>query len=270
MADVNVGGLRLHYARAGDGAPLFYISGSGGDLRVKPNVFDSPLARAFEVVAYDQRGLGRTDKPPGPYTMAEYAADAVGLMDALGLDRCPIVGVSFGGMVAQELAVTWPDRVSALVLACTSPGGAGGASYPLHEVAHLGEPERGLKMLPISDVRLDRQWQETHPEALSRALEIGKRRRALLEGDEDAMRGAVLQLEARRGHDVWERLSSLTMPVLLAAGRYDGIAPLTNMEAIAQRVSHAELEIFEGGHMFLIQDKTAYPGIIDWLNRTLS
>ena len=270
MAYLNVGDLRLFYEQGGDGPRLLFISGSGGDLRVKPNVFDSPLARAFEVLTYDQRGLGRSDKPPAPYSMADYAADAIALMDALGWDQCPVIGVSFGGMVAQELAVTWPQRVSSLVLACTSPGGEGGSSYPLHEVQHLGEPQRSLKMLPIADRRMTAAWQAANPRALERAVAMGEARRELMDGDADAERGARLQLEARRGHDVWDRLPRLTMPVLLAAGRYDGIAPIANMKAIGQRVPQARLEIFEGGHMFLIQDKTAYPAIIRWVHTNVT
>lgn len=266
MAYVSVGALNVYYELGGEGPRLLFISGTGGDLRVKPNVFDSPLASAFQVLGYDQRGLGRTDKPPGPYTMADYAADAVGVMDAVGWERCPIVGVSFGGMVAQELAVTYPERVSALVLACTSPGGEGGASFPLLEVEHLDEPARTLRMLPVSDLRADETWQAANPRAVKRAVEMAEARRSLSEGDQEAARGAHLQLEARAGHDVWDRLPRLTMPVLLAAGRYDGVAPLANMEAIGRQVPHAELEVFDGGHLFMIQDKSAYPAIVSWLH----
>ena len=83
------------------------------------------FAKRFDVVAHDQRGLGRTEIPPTPYTMADYAADAMALVDHVGWDRCRVVGISFGGMVAQEIAVTWPERVERLALLCTSPGGAG-------------------------------------------------------------------------------------------------------------------------------------------------
>src|SRR5512144_2870392 len=122
MTEAN--GVRLYIERAGSGPPLLFISGTGGDLRVKPNVFDGPLAKAFDVLAYDQRGLGRSEKPDRTYTMADYADDAAALMASQGWDRAPVVGVSFGGMVAQELALRHPARVSRLVLACTSPGGA--------------------------------------------------------------------------------------------------------------------------------------------------
>src|SRR3954464_14665472 len=99
MAYADVDGLKLYYERAGAGPPLLFISGTGGDLRMQPNVFASPLAKAFDLLAYDQRGLGRTAKPDGPYSMAQYADDAAALLDHLGWPGALVVGVSFGGMV---------------------------------------------------------------------------------------------------------------------------------------------------------------------------
>jgi 3-oxoadipate enol-lactonase len=96
--------LSLYYERAGTGPRLLFISGTGADLRNKPNVFDGPLGQAFDVLAYDQRGLGQSDKPAIDYTMADYADDAAALMTEIGWDKAHVIGVSFGGMVAQELA----------------------------------------------------------------------------------------------------------------------------------------------------------------------
>jgi 3-oxoadipate enol-lactonase len=79
--------------------------------------------------------------------------------------------------------------------------------------------------------------------------------------------GAVRQLRARAEHDTWERLPDLAVPVLLAGGRYDGIAPVANMQALNARIPGSELMFFEGGHLFLVQDKSAYPHIIQWLKR---
>src|SRR5579859_6263573 len=105
MPFTTANGLKLYHERAGQGPPLLFISGTGGDLRNKPNVFDGPLAKAFEVLAYDQRGLGRSAKPDLPYTMADYADDAAALLEHVGWAGARVVGVSFGGMVAQELAL---------------------------------------------------------------------------------------------------------------------------------------------------------------------
>src|SRR4051794_22560212 len=123
--------IHIYFDRAGSGAPLLAISGSRGDLRRRPNLLESPLANTFDVLAYDQRGLGRTSKPDQPYSIADYADDAAAVLDAVGWERAKVVGVSFGGMVALEMVLRHPNRVAKLALCCTSPGGDGGASYPL-------------------------------------------------------------------------------------------------------------------------------------------
>lgn len=105
MPFVAVCDIQKCYDIRGSGPRLLFISGTGGDLRCKPSIFDSPLAALFEILAYDQRGLGQTDRPDIPYTMADYAMDANGLLDAVGWDCCFVMGISFGGMVAQEFAL---------------------------------------------------------------------------------------------------------------------------------------------------------------------
>ena len=113
--------IELYYERAGSGPRLLFISGTGGDLRHRPGVFEGPLPRHFDVLAYDQRGMGQAAKPDVPYSMADYADDAAGLMQAVGWDEALVIGVSFGGMVAQNLVTRHPQRVNKLVLCCTSP-----------------------------------------------------------------------------------------------------------------------------------------------------
>jgi 3-oxoadipate enol-lactonase len=263
VAETN--GIRIYYERAGTGPRLFFISGTGGDLRNRPNVFDGPLAGAFDVLTFDQRGLGQSDKPEMAYCMADYADDAAGLLDAVGWDSVPVMGVSFGGMVAQELALRHPERVQCLVLACTSAGGQGGASYPLHELEALDETERAARHLELADTRRDAAWRAAHPDkwrSLMAFAQAGRR------ADRDPA-GALRQLQARAGHDTWERLTELTMPVLLAGGRYDGIAPVANMAALEARLPSSELRFYEGGHLFLVQDKAAYPDIIQWLRSSI-
>ncbi len=264
MPQVTVNGIQLYYERggAGPGAPtLLFISGSGGDLRNRPNQFDSPLAQHFDLVCYDQRGLGRTENPDGVFTMAQYADDAAGLMDALAIDRALVMGVSFGGMVAQEFALRHSARISRLALACTSSGGAGGASYPLHELVELPAEERAVAHLKVADLRHTQSWIAAHPEQWAKrvAQSVASQPRA------EVAEGAAKQLAARWGHNTYERLPALTMPVLLAGGEFDGIAPKENMTAMHAQLPHSELRFYIGGHMFLIQDKSAYPEIVAWL-----
>ncbi|MGD8415496.1 MAG: alpha/beta hydrolase [Pseudomonadales bacterium] len=262
MPTVSANGIDIYYELGGSGPGLLFISGTGGDLRNRPNVFDGPLPARFEVLAYDQRGLGQSGKPEGAYRMADYADDAAALLDVIGWDRVPVIGVSFGGMVAQELALRHPDRVSACVLACTSAGGAGGASYPLHELEGLPEADRAARQLALSDLRRDAAWRAANPEKWQELMDMARtaRREDRDEG------GARRQLEARAGHDTFDRLPSLRMPVLVAGGRHDGIAPVANLEALSARIPGARLALFDGGHLFLVQDKAAYPYIIQWVS----
>src|SRR5664279_1495470 len=114
MPTVTANGISIYYERSGTGPPLLFCNGSGSTLEGSEPLI-APFRDRFDVVAHDQRGLGRTEAPTTLYTMAQYAADAAGLLDAVGWDRCRVVGISFGGMVAQELAVTWHERVERLV-----------------------------------------------------------------------------------------------------------------------------------------------------------
>ena len=124
MPTVTANGISIYYERSGTGPPLLFCNGSGSTLEGSALLI-APFTERFDVVAHDQRGLGRTEIPPTPYTMAEYAADAMSLADEVGWDRFRIVGISFGGMVAQEIAVTWPDRVERLALAVHVAGRTG-------------------------------------------------------------------------------------------------------------------------------------------------
>jgi 3-oxoadipate enol-lactonase len=249
-------GISLYYELAGTGERLLFISGTGADLRQSPRLTDGPNFTEFELLQYDQRGLGRSDVPAGPYTMADYANDAAALLDAVGWEEALVLGVSFGGMVAQELAIRHPGRVRRLVLACTSPGGAGGASYPLHELVGL-EPEAALdQRLSLIDTRWDAAWREGHPETVAMLAE-----RFTPRSSEGSTEGPSLQLEARRHHDTAGRLGQVRCPTLVCGGRYDGIAPPANSEFLAGGIPGAELEMFDGGHMFFLQDPAALPSI---------
>jgi 3-oxoadipate enol-lactonase len=264
MPTAQIGALDLYYERDGSGPPLLFISGTGGDLRNKPNVFDGPFAKRFDVLGYDQRGLGRSSKPDLDYAMADYADDAAALLDAVGWARARVVGVSFGGMVAQELALRHPGKVERLVLACTSPGGAGGASYPFHEIQHLKGEERAKFLIPVSDTRRDADWAAANPETYAQLVALGST--DPFAGEPGREMGARRQLEARAKHDAWDRLGQIACPVMIAAGRYDGVALPATQEGMASRIRGASLRFFEGGHLFMLQDRAALPAMVDFLN----
>lgn len=197
--------------------------------------------------------------------MKDYAADALALLDVVGWSSCRVIGISFGGMVAQELAVTAPGRVERLVLACTSPGGRGGSSYPLHELDSLDDLERGERMKQLLDTRFTPEFLAGHPTERALVSMIAARR--VGERTPEQRRGEREQLLARTTHDVVERLPCITCPTLVAAGRFDGIAPVANSEAIAGLIPASELRLYEGGHIFFAQDPRAIPDLVDFLDR---
>ena len=166
-------------------------------------------------------------------------------------------------MVAQELAVTWPERITRLALVCTSPGGPGRASYPLHELAALPAAEAAALGLRLLDTRFTPEWLAAHPH--DRAMVEARADRNATPRSDATRQGELEQLDARRHHDVWDRLPRVTCPTLVAGGRYDGIAPPANSEAIASQIAGAELRLYEGGHLFFLQDRAAFPDILGFL-----
>lgn len=265
MPFIDVRDIRMYYEIRGTGPRLLFFNGTGGDLRRKPGIFESQLAAHFEILAHDQRGLGQTDRPDIPYSMADYAMDASTLLDVLGWENCSVLGVSFGGMVAQEFALRFPNRVQRLVLACTSSGGAGGDSYPLHEFGHLTPEERAMRIIPLLDTRCDAAWQAANPKQFKELVDQMIADSMIGAGEPGRIVGALRQLEARMRHDVYERLPNLQMPVFVCGGRYDGIAPVSNLEAIYKQLPNARLELFGGGHRFFLQDPRAFERILKFL-----
>ena len=257
----DVNGVSLYYELAGTGERLLSISGTGGDLRQKPGVADGLVGRAFEVLSYDQRGLGQSSLPPWPYAMSDFADDAAALLDALGWDDCLVLGISFGGMVAQEVTLRHPERVRRLVLACTSAGGAGGASYPLQELGNLSPEEASARRMELLDARWDEAWREDHPEMVALIAD-----RMPSRAGETPAQGLTNQLAARAGHDTSGRLGAIACPTLVCGGRFDGIAPPANSEFLASAIPDAQLQMFDGGHPFFLQDSTALPSIVAFLS----
>ena len=233
MAGALINGIDVYYEVSGGGPPLLFINGSGSTIDgVRPliGLFDP----AFQVAVADSRGVGRTSVPDAAYAMADFASDAIGLADHLGWHTFNLIGVSFGGMVAQEVAVTAPERIQRLVLMCTSSGGMGGSSYPLHELAQLEPEQQAALSAQVKDTRFTPEWLSAHPQ--ERALLDQLARQPSQELTADAERGTGLQLQARAGHDVFDRLPRINSPTLVASGRYDGIAPPENGAAIAAQI----------------------------------
>ncbi len=253
MERVAVNGVELALERRGEGPRLLVLNGSGSTLAAT-RMLRRPFEQAFDVVSFDARGIGESTIPAAPFTMADAAADALAVMDHVGWASCRVVGISFGGMVAQEVAVTAPDRVERLALLCTSAGGGGGSSFPLHD----SPPTE-----TVLDTRFTPEWLAAHPRDATLVGFLAKRQAEPKSAE--AQRGERAQLEARRHHDVWDRLDRITAPTLVAGGRFDGLAPFANSEAIASKIPGAELRGYDGGHAFFVQDPLAFPDVIAFL-----
>jgi len=246
--------LSINYQIIGSGPRVLFFNGSGGSIEGSQLLINA-FAKTCQVLAHDQRGLGKTSVLDGPYSMSDYAQDAAALLDHVGWQTTNVIGLSFGGMVAQEFAVTFPDRVDRLVLMCTSAGGIAGSSYPLHKLAQLPTFERNKALRLLTDTRFTDEWLTEHPED----AEIMRFQEDRPDTQKTKLQilGEHLQLEARMVHDVADRLHLISSPTLITAGRFDGIAPLANSQAIAERIPNSTLNVYEGGHPFLSQDRQA-------------
>jgi 3-oxoadipate enol-lactonase len=258
MPFANSDGIRLYYQRHGTGAPVVFLPGVGGDLRTKPSVFNSLLADRFNILSLDHKGTGRSDKPDAPYSMAQYGLDVEAVMDAVGWQSAHIIGVSFGGMVAQELAIISPGRVRSLVLCCTTSGGAGGSSYPLHQLQDPVTDMRTEKMLGIWDTRLNKAWQINHPIATARMSADALANTPPFHKEPGGENGFKRQLEARSQHDTYQRLPAIQAPTLICGGRYDGHAKPEFLINLQRQIAGSKIAFFEGGHNFLNQDPQAF------------
>ena len=259
MPLANLNGIRLYYELTGQGNPLLLISGTGGDLR-NPSPHLSALEK-FQLLRYDQRGLGQTDKPDTPYSMEIYADDAASLLTHLNIKKANVIGISFGGMVAQHLSIRHPELVDKLILACTSPGGQNYSSYDLRSI-NGSKTEKIEKWLTILDSRYE--------ENLDKLPIIKATKEVLLAGapifPNLSHNGLSHQLEARAQHDCLNDLECVNHKTLIVGGTYDLIAPKANLVKLHEAIRNSRLEFFEGGHLFLIQDDRAWPAITSFLS----
>ena len=254
--------IKVYYEVVGTGPRLIFINGTNADLRRKQPYVDK-LSEHFTVLRYDQRGLGQTEKPDKPYSMADYADDAAALMDLAGWDRAAVLGVSFGGSVAQELARRHAQRITRMVLACSNPGGS--FAYPLLEL-HAKDAETRARTMLSLDLRKSEAWQAAHPEQAQALIELGKKRGAAVDpSDPQAAMGARRQLQAREQQDALEWLAQITVPVALFGGRYDGLGTEAGQRVMASKIPGSVMRLFEGAHAFLNEDPEALPAVVEFL-----
>ena len=233
--------MNIAYEVQGAGEPVLLIQGLGY-ARWGWEPIAERLARKFLVVSFDNRGIGESEVTPGPYTVAQLAEDAVAVLEAVGLERAHVVGASLGGMVAQQVAVAYPDRVEKLVLLCTTPGGAG--AYPMPEVTVrlFGEAP---SLAP--DVAL-RRFVENSLSVRGELVDVLYRRRLANPPD---MAGWQAQAAAGAAWDADGRLAEISAPALILHGTADNVLDYRNSELLAEQIPGARLRLFDGaGHLF--------------------
>lgn len=214
--------------------------------------------------------MGQSETPDEPPTMIDYAEDVARLMDFLEWEDAFVMGVSFGGMVAQQFALRYPSRVKKLVLCCTSSGGEGGSSYPLQELQHFTADELAAAFVKLMNIQHNDQWQTNNPEEARKVYDYYWQSANATLNNPRKRAAMGRQFSARAGHDVYDQLKSLTMPTLIACGAHDGIAPPERSKALCDAIPNAQLKTFDGGHSFLKEDGSAWPAIIEFLTNEVS
>jgi len=242
--------MKIAWERHGSGPSLLLIHGLGyARWGWEPVV--EPLARSFDVLLFDNRGIGESDAPPGPYTAAQMASDAVQVLDEARVERTHVLGTSLGGMVAQELALTHPGRVDKLVLACTTPGGAG--AHPM--------PEQTVRLLTNGATLRDFVANALEPDSRVELVErILEHRLATAQPPE----GWLAQAAAGAEFDAYERAGSIAAPALVLHGDGDVVVDPRNAELLAGLLPHASLELLPGtGHLFFWQQPERFVALVE-------
>jgi len=252
---------RLHVQREGTGEPLLWITGFAISSEIFSPVIDTYAAQ-FDCVRYDNRGAGRSPAPWRITSIPELAGDAVRLMDALGIDSAHVYGLSMGGMVAQEVAIRFPDRVRGLVLGCTTHGGPR-AVLPSPRVAAAltarGAPAE-LRAQLVGRALFSEEFRRREPALVRRYL-------GLLNAHRTSARGAVSHLAASTYHDTRARLGRIAAPTLVLHGDRDVLTPPANARLLAGAIPDANLALLPGaGHAYLLeQPQEAHRAFLDWL-----
>ncbi len=259
MPLARVGDIDLYFEVHGAGPPLLLLEGLGYSLWMWDELLPE-LARRFQVIAFDNRGVGRSDKPPGPYSTAGMADDAAGLLARLGVARAHVLGISMGGMIAQEMVIRHPALVDRLILGATSFGGPESVPAPPETRALLMADPSGVS--PEEAVRRNMEvafapgWTTRHPDAFDRWV----RRRLEWLPPREAW---LAQFHAILGHDTSNRLGTIDRPTLVCSGDQDRVVPVENSRRLAARIPGVRLVLFQGaGHLFFIEQAEQFTQVL--------
>jgi 3-oxoadipate enol-lactonase len=239
------GDMLLAWEEAGDGAPVLLIHGLGYDRRGWGPV-PQLLAQRFRVVTFDNRGVGESGAPPGPYSTAQMAADTLAVLDDAGVGRVHVVGTSLGGMVAQELALSSPDRIATLVLTATTPGGDEAVSMPQRSAqlfAAFGDDPSPENLRRVVENSLSARTVATRPELVEEVYRYRLEHPPRLDG-------WLAQAAAGRAFSSLSDLPALSVPTLVIHGTDDNVVDYRNAELLAHAIPDAELLLLpDTGHL---------------------
>jgi 3-oxoadipate enol-lactonase len=247
MSHLTVNGYELFHRRSGTGEPLLLIQGMSGTHLSWGEPFLAELVGDFDVVSYDHRGIGRSARADDEFTIADLADDAVGILDAVGFETAHVMGISMGGMVAQELALRCPERIRTLTLGCTYCGGPHGRLTSEPVARRLGGTlmggDRDLAIRTMFEANVSRAF-AADPGSFPPFLEMAKALPA-------AVPVVLMQMQAIAAHDTSARLPELQAPTLVVHGDEDQMLPVENGRLIASLVPGARYEELAGvGHVF--------------------
>jgi len=258
MAFAQNQGAKIYWDQQGEGAPLLLIMGLGWTsqmwYRSRP-----VLAAQFRTIAFDNRGVGQSDVPPGPYPIALMASDAAAVLDAAGVERAHVCGMSMGGMIAQEFALQYPQRVRSLILGCTAPGGPNAAQAEREVIQLLlaprGNPEEMAKA--ITPYIYDPGTPDARKEE-----DLAVRRPWFPTAE-----GYLAQLQGIMAWEAYSRLPQIAAPTLVIHGESDRLVPPENGRLIAARIPSAELVLIpHASHIFPTdQTEAAHRAMLDFL-----
>ena len=254
MPKIKVQDIHLYYEMQGEGYPLLLIRGLGSNADHWYCQIQEFSSR-YCVVSFDNRGIGRSEKPDGPFSISTMARDTVGLMDAIGISKAHILGISMGGMVAQEVALRYPHRVNGLVLGCTHCGGDH-AEGPSEEVINIfaeyissGTPEAAQEVQKCLFTE----------RTLREASEVAQRYQEVSQRFPPTTEILIYQMQAVQGHNTWDELHHIQTPTLVLTGDEDILVPPENSSILAERIPNALIQVIEGGaHQFLVEQADAF------------
>jgi len=267
MPKTKVNAIELHYEVTGTGKPLVLISGLGYPLW-QWHKMEPILAKHFQVITFDNRGVGQSDKPAGPYSAQMLAADTVALLDALDIDQAIVMGHSMGGFIAQAIALDYPDRVSGLILCSTNFGGPNHVPITTEAWAVLADTTsdpltrftNGLKVSTAPD------WSEKNPDMVQEWVAWRVVNPMDVAGYQAQMAIGLGLISAEAAFE--NRLPEIDIPTLILFGEHDKVVPPANADLLAAKISNSQTVILpDAGHFFPIEvPEAASQTVIDFAN----